>query len=400
MGWIFETLGDTSMLLSRDGVPFLAADPWLSGSACFGSWARERDLAPGSVKSVLRAPYVFLSRAADGRTHLPSLRAMGGGCDLLLPQNFDPGMRARLTSEGFASRLLPRRRWVEIAVGLRLLCDDSEYGAILALDAGGLLILVKNNSPFCGAERFFRKLARGYKRSCLLALPEPAFGPDKRRAVQELGSLCDFLGVTHYAASAPHIHAREDSRWADAGRVAWEDIASHWNAQAKPFEPYAKIALAMPASAASPCFVAPSAESLPQGTGADDWSDRLSAAEWFRLDCFVKGARVFRRGLDFVAFNVGGETRRIPVRARGRKRPSVRQRGLVFSAPRKSLVEAVESGRFGELLDANFVKLELVNLEDYPLGGFRRNPSAGSLRSPPGAGSARLDRMLRPFGAI
>ncbi len=59
MGWIFETLGDTLMLLSRDGVPFLAADPWLSGSACFGSWARERDLAPGSVKSVLRAPYVF-----------------------------------------------------------------------------------------------------------------------------------------------------------------------------------------------------------------------------------------------------------------------------------------------------------------------------------------------------
>ena len=144
-------------------------------------------------------------------------------------------------------------------------------------------------------------------------MPEPAFGPDKRRAVHELGLLCDFLGVTHYAASSPHIHAREDSCWADAGRVAWDDVAFHWNAQAKPFEPYAKIALAMPASASSPCFIAPSAESLPQGAGEDDWSDRLSAAEWFRLDCFVKGARVFRRGLDFVAFNVGGETRRIPV---------------------------------------------------------------------------------------
>src|SRR5208282_1093674 len=95
MGWIFETLGDTAMLLSRDGVPILAADPWLSGSACFGSWGRERDLAPGSVKSVLRAPYVFLSRGVDGRTHLPSLRAIGAGCDILLPGNFDPAMRAR-----------------------------------------------------------------------------------------------------------------------------------------------------------------------------------------------------------------------------------------------------------------------------------------------------------------
>ncbi len=381
MGWIFETLGDTSMLLSRDGVPILAADPWLSGTACFGSWARDRDLAPTTVKSVLRAPYVFLSRGVDGRTHLPTLRAIGSGCDILLPENFDPGMRARLTAEGFATRLLPRKSWVEIAVGLKLLCVESDYGAILAVDAGGLLILNKNDAPLGGAERFWRKLARNYQRSCLLALPEPEFGPDKRRAVQEIGYLCDRLGVTHYAASAPHLHAREDSRWADAGRVTWDDIAPRWSALAAPFEPYAKIALAMAASASSPCFVAPSAESLPQGTGEDDWSDRLSAAEWYRLDCFVKGAKAFRRGLDFVAFNVGGETRRIRIR-RGVKHPLGSQRGLVFSAPRRSLVEAVAHHRFGELLDANFVKLELVNLEDYPLGGFRRIPGEGFQPSP------------------
>ncbi len=94
-----------------------------------------------------------------------------------------------------------------------------------------------------------------------------------------------------------------------------------------------------------------------------------------------------------MAFNVGGETRRIPVRARGRKRPSVRQRGLVFSAPRKSLVEAVESGRFGELLDANFVKLELVNLEDYPLGFFRRVTSGG-FRPGPGAWPGAVKELL------
>jgi hypothetical protein len=389
MSWIFETLGDTSMLLARAGVPMLTVDPWLSGSACFGSWRRERDLAPGTVKSVLRAPYVFLSRGVDGRAHLPSLRAIGAGCDILLPENFDPATRARLSAEGFAARSLAPKIWVEIARGLKLMCVESDYGAFLAIDAGGLLIVVKNDSPFGGAERFLRRLARRYQRSCLLALPEPAFGPDKSRAVRELGLLCDRLGVTHYAASEPHIHAREDSRWADAGRVTWNDVASHWSAQAKPIEPYARIALAMAASAASPCFVAPSAEALPQGTGNDDWSDRLSAAEWFRLDCFVKGAKTFRRGLDFVAFNVGGETRRIPVRARGPKRPLARQRGLVFSAPRQSLVEAIASQRFGELLDANFIKLELVNLADYPLGGFRR-AAPGAANAASFRGRARM----------
>jgi len=111
---------------------------------------------------------------------------------------------------------------------------------------------------------------------------------------------------------------------------------------------------------------------LPSGTGGDDWADRLSAAEWFMLDCFVKGAAPFRRGLDFVAFNVGGELKRIPLRARAARKPLAKQRGLVFAAPRKSLIESVTHHRFGELLDAGFVRLELVNLESYPLGGFRR----------------------------
>ena len=393
MGWILETLGDTAMLLSRDGVPILAADPWLSGSACFGSWARERDLAPGSIKSLLRAPYAFLSRGSDGRLHLPSLKAMGRGCDILLPGNFDAQHSRMLEAEGFATRILPHKQWVEIVAGLRLMCVESEYGAILALDADGLLILNKNDSPFCGEERFFRKLTRAHARSYLLALPETAFPGEKSAAVRDLGRACDLLGVTHYAASEPHIHRREDSRWADAGRVSWADVARHWKSAAKPIEPYAKIALAIPAMISSPAFVASSAEAALSGTCDDDWSELLSAADWFTLDCFVKGATPFRRGLDFVAFNVGGELRRIPLRARAARKPLAKQRGLVFAAPRKSLIESVTQRRFGELLDAGFVRLELVNLESYPLGGFRRAAVSG-------AGASPASRLIPAWGQI
>ncbi len=308
-------------------------------------------------------------------------------------------MRARLTSEGFASRLLPRRRWVEIAVGLRLLCDDSEYGAILALDAGGLLLLVKNDLPFCGAERFFRKLARGYKRSCLLALPEPAFGPDKRRAVQELGSLCDFLGVTHYAASEPHIHAREDSRWADAGRVAWDDIALHWNAQAKPFSP-------MPRSRSpcrprpprlvswrprrNPCRKARARTTGPTGFRPRNGSGSIASS---RARGFSAAASI-----SWPSTSAAKPAASRSARAAGSARPSAsaawcsRRRANPWSRRSIRPLRRIARRQFRQARAGQSRGLSARRLPPQPI---RREPAF-----PPGAGSARLDRMLRPFGAV
>lgn len=391
MSWTIETLGDASMLLSRDGAPLLAGDPWLDGRVCYGSWARERDLAPTMIEAVARAPFVVLSSAAAGRFHLPSLRRFARGCDILLPEGFDPAAQETLFVEGFTTRLLPFKRWVELASGLRIMSVASAAGAVLAIEADGMLILDKNDAPLRGEEHFFRRLVRASARACLLALPECAPAAEdfhghrpalaKRRAVAGLAGLCADIGIGHYLAAAPHRHVREDSQWADAWRLRGIELKRLWPAAgAIMVEPFASFDPARGvASPVRDAAVLPHDEESELATGADDWSEPLSSAEWYMLDCFAKGAAALK-GLDFVAFNVGGESRKIALARRGRMKPLARQRGIVFAAPRHSLMAAVRQRRFADLLAAHIVKPEFHNCGREALVGFERPAAPESRR--------------------
>src|SRR5258708_24873953 len=69
-------------------------------------------------------------------------------------------------------------------------------------------------------------------------------------------------------------------------------------------------------------------ESQITGTTADDnWAFCLTEAEWDRVVAFVQKFQLIKRHIDFVEFQVGGETRRIPISRRGH---AANARGIVF----------------------------------------------------------------------
>jgi hypothetical protein len=72
---------------------------------------------------------------------------------------------------------------------------------------------------------------------------------------------------------------------------------------------------------------------------------------------------LIRRHIDFVEFQVGGETRRIPI---SRRAEAANARGIVFHVPRESLLTTVEYGYLDDLLIGNFMKVRLVNSKLYP----------------------------------
>ena len=87
----------------------------------------------------------------------------------LLPEQYDNEIERTLKADGFVVRVLPDKQWVTLEDGLRVLCVGNEnMDAILAIEAGGVLMLDKNDSPFCGEDAFFRKLVRGYAKSYML----------------------------------------------------------------------------------------------------------------------------------------------------------------------------------------------------------------------------------------
>jgi hypothetical protein len=386
MTWSFETLGNAMIQVFDAGRPLLVTDPWLVGSAYFGSWELERPLTERQVGNAVASRFVWFSHGHPDHFHVPSLERLDRATTILLPDQYFPELAQTLTEMGFTHRILQDKAWVTLQPGLRVLCVANEnMDAIIAIEAGGVLLLNKNDSPFCGEDPFFRRLVRGYATSYLLALcaydadmintydadMQPLIGgPAERKpgTVWSVARTAEYLGVTAFCcSSSQHIYARADSAWANDYRITWDDIQLLWTApKVRVIGPYSVVDLETGIAAPADSPAVPLASQVHHDTGDDDWNARLSDAEWTEVERFARQFETLRRRQDFVAFTVGGETRRFLIRRSAKaKRPDALI-GVDFHVPRASLLETVKYGYFDDLLIGNFMKTQLFNMQLYP----------------------------------
>lgn len=406
--WSFETLGNAMIQFSVNGTPVLVTDPWLEGTAYFGSWALERPLDARQIGNAGASRYVWFSHGHPDHFHPPSFQHLSKSQLMLLPEQYNNELEVALQAEGFRTRVLPDKQWVTLEPGLRVLCVGNEnMDAIIAVEAGGVLILNKNDSPFCGEEPFFRRLVQGYKQSYLLALcaydadmihtfdaqMRPLLGdPEERKpgVVHTVAMTARSLGAKNFAcSSSQHIYARPDSAWANDYRVTWQDVQRLWTApEIRAIGPYSQVDLTTGEAHPTPGEPPPIAPRIAADNGADNWDERLTEAEWEQVRRFALQFETLRPYQDFIAFTVGGETRRYAVRP-GLDVARDDLRGVNFILPRHSLMETVEYGYFDDLLIGNFMKTQLFNMELYPhfsplvakLGGNAKVFTAAHLRT-------------------
>jgi len=377
-------MGNAICLLREGGIPLLVTDPWLEGTCYYGSWALDHPLTREQQADALASPFIWISHGHPDHLHVPSLTRFRRDRTILLGEHYTSDIRDFLAAEGFTDvRICRSKEWVPISSGVRIMCvANLNQDTILAVDAGGTLIINQNDSPFCGEGPFFRRLCRRYERSYLLALcsvdadmlnyvdetGRSIAGPPELRkpgCVQALSRRCDYLGVEAFCcSSSQHLYVREDSKWANAYRIGWTDMSQYWCAgKTRLIEPFVTL------SPETGDYVRnfPSQTSdftqIRGGTDEDDWTAPLSEAEWKALESFIRQHQTLRAVVDFVEFSVAGESRRFDFSARGSKR---KPRGVVFQAPRNSLMKTVSSGYFDDLLIGNFMKTRLVNMELYP----------------------------------
>jgi hypothetical protein len=385
--WSFETLGNAMIQVFQDGVPALVTDPWLVGSAYFGSWELERPLNERQIGNAAASPFVWFSHGHPDHFHLPSMSLLSRDSVMLVPDHYDAEMARSLDEMGFKYRILPNKEWVSLADGLRVLCVANEnMDAILAIDAGGVLLLDKNDSPFCGEDSFFRNLVRGHARSYLLALcaydadmintydagMRRLIGPPAERkpgTVWGVARAAEYLGVSAYCvSSSQHVYTRPDSAWANDYRITWPDMQKLWTSQSvRLVGPYSVVDLSSGgvSPADSPAEAAPQTR-VAATNGDDDWDASLSKEEWTDVEKFARQFETLRRWQDFVAFTVGGETRQFLIRSSARGKPQGDLIGVNFHVPRASLLDTVKYGYFDDLLIGNFMKAQLFNMELYP----------------------------------
>ena len=383
-----ETLGNATLLFREDGRHVLATDPWLEGSCYRGSWALDRPLTDDERASVLAAEYIWISHGHPDHFHPASLKHFPGGQKVLLPDFYVPDMRNYLTARGFEVTVLPYRQWVQLSPGIRCLCLDNEnQDAILVIEAGDDLIVNLNDSPLCGDERFIRTLVKKYDRrrtyaaalysndADMMNFVDPhgrrlLDRPEKRKPgmVWTTARTVDRLGVGNYIGSASqHIYARADSVWANPYRVTWHDVERNWTRpHIRTIEPFVVIDLKSGEYRRKHPTQTSDLSQITSTMLDDDWNERMNEADWALLAAYFARIEILQSHLDTLDFVVGGERRRAweSKSARGRRPEDLR--GIVFHAPRQSLVKTLKHGYFDDILIGNFMSAELHSVGLYP----------------------------------
>lgn len=82
----FDTIGNAT-LICYDKKPVLVNDPWINGSAYFGSWGYSHEIPTEQLEAIEKCPYVWFSHGHPDHMNPESLERFRNQ-EILLPDHF------------------------------------------------------------------------------------------------------------------------------------------------------------------------------------------------------------------------------------------------------------------------------------------------------------------------
>lgn len=367
----FDTIGSATVIC-YDRVPVLITDPWVVGSAFFGSWTLTHEIPREQMEAINSSSHVWFSHGHPDHLNPESL-VLFRDKKILLPDHVGKRIYNELIQDGYNVQILRDRVWYHLSNNIRVLCiADYNQDAILLIDINGRLLVNLNDASDHGWGRFVKKLISQYDISFLLALectedidmfnfydesgtpirPENARENSLgRRAALRLAN----FGARHFIPfSSMHRYQREDSVWANQYGAPLSDYHRG---------PESVIGKILPAFIRYDCINDSLAEINPSeneltilapSVFGDDWSELLEKDEAADVEQYLRSIEHLGGFLDFINVRVGGKDNVVEFAKRKFNR------GLTFEVPRQSLVTAVSYKVFDDLLIGNFMKATLT----------------------------------------
>ncbi|MCI0571557.1 MAG: MBL fold metallo-hydrolase [Myxococcaceae bacterium] len=369
----FETIGNATLIV-HDAGPVLVTDPWLVGSAYFGSWTLSHEIPAEQLESAKACPFVWVSHGHPDHLSPESLALLSGSGErrVLVPNHFGGRIAEDLRALGFDVHVLVDRVWTPLSPRVRVMCiPDVNQDAVLLVDVDGTLLVNLNDASDRGWGRFVRNVIRGYSKSFLLSLSGygdadminfftedgerlPPHAAQRTPVGQTIARQAEHYGVKYFVPfSSMHRYQRKDSLWAGEYTTTLADHARGFTSTTAELLPafirYDVAREQLTELRPRENVIVPKEPS----EFGDHWSDPLQAEEVMALERYFRSIQHLGESLDFVTFRVGG--REHPIRFHGRRFG----RGVTFEAPRASLMAAVRHEVFDDLLIGNFMKTTL-----------------------------------------
>ena len=136
----FETIGNAT-IISHDGKPILATDPWLTGSAYFGSWGPPYNIPEELWENLKKCEYIWLSHGHPDHISIESLDKLRDK-KILLANHVGNRLQNDLSNLGFNVSSLEERKWIQLTKFLHILTiSDYFQDSILLINLNGRLLV-------------------------------------------------------------------------------------------------------------------------------------------------------------------------------------------------------------------------------------------------------------------
>jgi hypothetical protein len=370
----FETIGNATLVV-HDREPVLATDPWIQGSAYFGSWGLSHPVPDAQRDSVLAAGAVWFSHGHPDHLNPASLPCFRD-TRILLPDHVGGRIAHDLARDGYRVEVLPDATWVRISDRVRVLCiADEGQDALLLVDVGGELVVNLNDAQDRGWGALVKRTIRSFPRSFLLRLSGygdadminfvdddgrrvPSAAQLRRERGFEVGAdvarMTETFGATHFVPfSSFHRYQRTDSEWANEWTMPVDDYQRGFASDRVTLLPaFVRYDVGTGSWEAIDPDPAPGVVHAPEEFG-DDWSTPLEREDVDLLRAYFTGIERLARHLDRIVFRVGDQEHAIDLGGH------TTGRSVTFGVPRASLVRAVEWEVFDDLLIGNYMTTTL-----------------------------------------
>jgi hypothetical protein len=370
----FETIGNATVVV-HDREPVLVTDPWIEGSAYFGSWGLSHPVPPSQAAAAFAAGTVWFSHGHPDHLNPASLPRFRG-TRILLPDHVGGRIADDLARDGYRVEVLPDATWVRISDRVRVLCiADEGQDAVLLIDVGGELVVNLNDAQDRGWGSLVKRVIRAFPRSFLLRLSGygdadminfvdddgnrvPTVPQLRRESGFQVGAdvarMTETFGATHFVPfSSFHRYQRTDSAWANEWTTPVSAYQDGFRSDRVTLLPaFVRYDVTTGSWEAIDPPAAPDLAFAPEKFG-DDWSTPLERDDLAALRVYFTGIERLARHLDRIVFRVGDREHAVELAGRETGR------SVTFAVPRSSLVRAIEWEIFDDLLIGNFMTAAL-----------------------------------------
>jgi hypothetical protein len=363
----FDTIGNATIICYDEG-PVLVTDPWVRGSAYFGSWTHSHAIPEEQMAAILTSRFIWFSHGHPDHLNAESV-SLFKDQQILLPDHYGARIATDLKNRGFKVVILTDKQWVTLSPRIKVLCiADYNQDAILLIDINGRLLVNLNDASDHGWAPYVKGVIKHYRTSFLLALCNygdadminifsehgvriPPHGKNSLPLGPWMALAAKTFGKSFVLPfSSLHKYQRMDSAWANQYTPSLADYAQGLQSDTSKLLPayiryrcdgdrYSEI---NPEETANDQFD-------PQYFG-DNWCDQLEQTDLSKVSEYFHSISHLEQCLDFINVRVGGKDNIIEFKKRRFNR------GITFEAPRHSFMTAIEYKVFDDLLIGNFMK--------------------------------------------